>query len=45
MPKVKAVKAVAAAGGLGSGFLEETFERALEERADFIGCDGGSTDA
>ena len=45
MAKVKAVKAVAAAGGLGSGFLEETFDRALEDGATFIGCDGGSTDA
>src|ERR1700691_6251049 len=30
---------------LGSGFLEESLSRAMEQGADFIGCDAGSTDA
>lgn len=37
------IKAVAATGQLGTGFLEETLTSAAEG-ADFIGCDGGSTD-
>lgn len=39
------VKAVAATGGIGSGFLEETLSRVVQDGADFIGCDAGSTDA
>jgi hypothetical protein len=44
MATVKKIKAVAATGGLGSGFLEETLQRTLKDGADFVGCDGGSTD-
>ena len=39
------VNAVAATGGVGSGFLEESLSRAVRAGADFIGCDAGSTDA
>ncbi|MGE3618946.1 MAG: acyclic terpene utilization AtuA family protein [Acidimicrobiia bacterium] len=35
---------LAATGMVGSGFLEETFERGLEMQPDFIGCDSGSVD-
>lgn len=35
---------VAATGGLGSGFLEESLIAAMEAGADFIGCDAGSSD-
>jgi len=31
-------------GVAGSGFQESSFERALEQRPHFIGCDAGSTD-
>jgi hypothetical protein len=31
-------------GVCGSGFLEESFEKALAKKPHFIGCDGGSTD-
>ena len=39
------VKAVAATGSIGSGFLKESLSRAVRNGADFIGCDAGSTDA
>lgn len=39
------VRAVAGTGGVGSGFLEESLKTAVRSRADFIGCDAGSTDA
>jgi hypothetical protein len=39
------VTAVAASGGVGSGFLESSFTRAVRAGADFVGCDAGSTDA
>jgi hypothetical protein len=39
------VRAVAATGGVGSGFLEESLSTAVNQGADFIGCDAGSTDA
>lgn len=31
-------------GVCGSGFVEESFEKALAQKPHFIGCDGGSTD-
>jgi hypothetical protein len=31
-------------GVAGSGFQQSSFERALEQKPDFIGCDAGSTD-
>jgi len=39
------VKAVAATGNLSTGFREESLVHAVKDGADFIGCDGGSTDA
>jgi hypothetical protein len=39
------VTAVAASGGVGSGFLESSLARAIDAGADFVGCDAGSTDA
>lgn len=38
------VNAVAATGGLGSGYSEESLRVAVAAGADFIGCDAGSTD-
>lgn len=38
------VRALAATGALGTGFQEETLERAIASRPDFLGCDAGSTD-
>jgi hypothetical protein len=38
------VTAVAATGGLGSGYSEESLRTAVAAGADFIGCDAGSTD-
>lgn len=38
------VTAVAATGGLGSGYSEESLQAAVAAGADFIGCDAGSTD-
>jgi hypothetical protein len=35
---------LAATGMVGSGFLEDSFERGLEMQPDFIGCDSGSVD-
>ena len=39
------IRAVAATGNLSTGFREESLVRAVADGADFIGCDGGSTDA
>lgn len=36
--------AVAASGSIGSGFLASSLDTAVSAGADFIGCDGGSTD-
>jgi hypothetical protein len=41
---VTTVTAVAATGGLGSGYSEESLRTAVASGADFIGCDAGSTD-
>jgi len=38
------VRALAATGQLGTGFLEQSLRAALDMRPDFIGCDAGSTD-
>src|SRR5437762_17149 len=38
------VRILAPTGVCGSGFLESSFERALEQNPTFIGCDAGSTD-
>ncbi len=38
------VTAVAATGSLGTGYLEETLNSAVDSGADFIGCDAGSSD-
>ncbi|WP_162606520.1 acyclic terpene utilization AtuA family protein [Jiangella asiatica] len=38
------VTAVAATGGLGSGYSEESLRAAVTAGADFVGCDAGSTD-
>jgi hypothetical protein len=42
---LKKIKALAATGNLSSGFREETLIRAVQEGADFIGCDAGTTDS
>ena len=39
------MKAVAATGNLGTGFREESLVRAVNQGADFVGCDAGSTDS
>jgi hypothetical protein len=39
------VRAVAATGNLSTGFREESLVHAVRNGVDFIGCDGGSTDA
>lgn len=38
------IVAVAASGSIGSGFLASSLDTAASSGADFIGCDGGSTD-
>ena len=38
------IRILAANGVCGSGFLEESLERGLAAKPDFIGCDAGSTD-
>jgi hypothetical protein len=45
MSEQGSVKAVAATGMLGTGFLESSLSKAVKNGADFIGCDAGSTDA
>jgi hypothetical protein len=42
---LKKIRAIAATGNLSSGFREETLVRAVEQGADFIGCDAGTTDS
>jgi len=44
MPKTK-IRAVAATGNLSTGFREESLVRAVEQGADFVGCDAGTTDS
>src|SRR5882672_12428465 len=41
----KTIRAVAATGNLSTGFREESLIRAVNEGADFLGCDAGSTDS
>jgi hypothetical protein len=41
---VNEMRVLAPTGVMGSGFLESSFEAALERRPCFIGCDAGSTD-
>jgi len=41
----KTIRAVAATGNLSTGFREESLIRAVNEGADFVGCDAGSTDS
>lgn len=41
---MKEVRALAATGMVGTGFAESTFDRAMEAKPDFIGCDAGSSD-
>jgi hypothetical protein len=38
------IRILAGNGNCGSGFLEESFERALSWKPHFIGCDAGSSD-
>src|SRR5205814_9036809 len=38
------IRVLSATGMLGSGFREETLQRAMALRPDFIGADSGSTD-
>jgi hypothetical protein len=39
------MRAVAATGNLSTGFQEESLVRAVEQGADFVGCDAGTTDS
>ncbi len=41
----KTVRAVAATGNLSTGFREESLDLAVQQGADFVGCDAGSTDS
>ncbi|HET7657764.1 MAG TPA: acyclic terpene utilization AtuA family protein [Bacillales bacterium] len=41
---MKEVKVLAATGLLGTGFLDDSFQRAIQLNPDVIGCDAGSTD-
>ena len=47
MPKTTKTKirAVAATGNLSTGFREESLVRAVEQGANFVGCDAGTTDS
>src|SRR2546428_160050 len=38
------IRILAPNGVCGSGFLEESFEKGLAAKPDFLGCDAGSTD-
>jgi len=38
------IRILSPTGVAGSGFQESSFERALGQKPDFIGCDAGSTD-
>jgi hypothetical protein len=42
---LKKVRAIAATGNLSTGFREESLVRAVQQGADFVGCDAGSTDS
>ena len=44
-PTGKTIRAVAATGNLSTGFREESLVHAVNEGADFVGCDAGSTDS
>src|SRR6266849_4525855 len=39
------IKALAATGNLSTGFQEESLVRAVQQGADFVGCDAGTTDS
>lgn len=39
------IKALAATGNLSTGFQEESLVRAVQEGANFVGCDAGTTDS
>jgi len=39
------LKALAATGNLSTGFQEESLVRAVEQGANFVGCDAGTTDS
>src|SRR5437867_6448041 len=39
------IRAVAATGNLSTGFREESLVRAVEQGANFVGCDAGTTDS
>src|SRR6266481_1363334 len=39
------LKALAATGNLSTGFQEESLVRAVQEGANFVGCDAGTTDS
>jgi hypothetical protein len=41
---MKEIRVLSATGILGSGFREETLQRAMDLKPDFIGADSGSTD-
>jgi len=41
----KKIRAVAATGNLSTGFREESLVRAVQDGADFVGCDAGTTDS
>jgi hypothetical protein len=45
MSNTESIRAIAATGNLGTGFLDETLARAVSQGADFIGCDAGSSDS
>ncbi|HEV2008362.1 MAG TPA: acyclic terpene utilization AtuA family protein, partial [Burkholderiales bacterium] len=38
------IRILSPTGVCGSGFIESSFEKALSQKPDFIGCDAGSTD-
>jgi hypothetical protein len=38
------IRILSPTGVCGSGFIESSFEKALTQKPDFIGCDAGSTD-
>ena len=44
VPKTS-MRAIAATGNLSTGFREESLVRAVEQGANFVGCDAGTTDS
>ena len=44
MPAENEIRIRSPTGVCGSGFIESSFEKALSQKPDFIGCDAGSTD-